>query len=80
MTEKIHIGKLIRQKMKEDGRTTKWLAEQIGCHSSIISRIYEQRYPATERLIKICIHLKINLFIHYFDYVNERIQEVNNTI
>ena len=79
MKEKIHIGKLIRQKMEKDGRTTKWLAKQIGCHPSLVSRIYGQQYPETGRLIKICIHLKINLFIHYFDYVNKRLQEESNT-
>ena len=80
MAIKIHIGQLIQQKMKEDGRTTKWLAKQIGCDPSIISRMYRQKHPAKERLTLVCIHLKINLFIHYVDYVNERILKADNTI
>ena len=72
---KIHIGKLIEKKMKEDGRKASWLAEKIPCNRNNIYQIYKQAHIHPLLLINICICLKINLFAVYFDYVNEQIQK-----
>jgi len=75
MNEKIHIGKMIQNKMDEDGRKASWLAEKLYCNRNNIYRIYQQEHINPEQLIQISIHLKINLFSYYFEYVNEEIQK-----
>jgi ribosome-binding protein aMBF1 (putative translation factor) len=76
----LHIGKLIKSKMKEEGRVAKWLADKIGCEVSVIYRIYKRQLPDTERLFKICTVLKINVYPLYVDHVNELIQKGNNQV
>ena len=75
MEEKIHIGKLIQSKMEEEGRKARWLANKIHCDESNIYRIYQRPFINIEQLIQICIHLEINLFVHYSDYVYDQIQK-----
>jgi hypothetical protein len=78
---KVHIGKQIRQKMDEDGRKANWLAKQIGCDESVVTRmIYQKQHPASERVIKISILLKTDFFAHYSEYINEEIQKENPKI
>jgi len=74
MSKKIHIGRLIRQKMREEGRKTHWLAEKIGCDVSNIYRIYGQQFPNSIRVIQICIILEFDVFPHYSEYVRQQIQ------
>jgi len=74
MKESIHTGKLIKQKMEEEGRKAEWLAKKIPCHKTHIYRIYAQEYVHPELLIRISIFLKHNFFTHHFNYVNEQIQ------
>jgi len=73
MSEAIHIGKLIQQKMEDDGRKVSWLAQKIGCNRNNIYQIYQRQSIDTKTLIKICISLEINLFSNYFEYINEQI-------
>jgi len=65
MNDKIHIGKLIKQKMKKDGRTDTWLAERLGCVKSNISDIYDRQSIDTDLLSRICIHLEVDYHILY---------------
>ena len=69
----MHIGQLIKSKMKEEGRKAKWLADRMHCDTSIIYRVYGQRFPETDWLLKICIHLKMNFFACYSEYVCRKI-------
>jgi len=78
MDNKIHIGKLIQKKMDEDGRRAKWLADKLPCHVSNIYRIYEQQFPATEHVNKICAILDIDLYPYYSEHLRELIQRKND--
>ena len=71
----MHTGKLIQNKMEEEGRKADWLAKKINCHRNNIYRIYQQEHIHPELLVRISILLKFNFFTHYFDYINEQIQQ-----
>jgi len=73
MNKEVHTGKLIQQKMEEEGRKAEWLAKKIPCHKNHIYRIYEQDHLHPALLLKISVILKYNFFSHYFNYVNEQI-------
>ena len=60
--EEIHFGKLIKKKMKKDGRKVTRLAEILNCHPKAIYDIYKRPDINTAKLIKICIYLNHNLF------------------
>jgi len=69
-----HIGDRIRNKMKEDGRIEKWLADKIHCAPSKITRICQTKSIDTNILADICIHLEYNFFEDYVKYVNNQLQ------
>ena len=61
----IHIGKLIRQKLKEQGRTVTWFAAQIPCTRKHAYRIFDNPNINTELLIRINAILDYNFFEYY---------------
>ena len=66
----IHIGELIRQAMKAQGRKNYWLAEQIYVQPSAISKIYKRKSIDTEQLRLISQALGVDLFQHYSSNFN----------
>ena len=78
MNETLHIGKLIQQKMDEDGRKVTWLAKKIPCHRNNIYQIYQQEHIHPALLSRISTILKFNFFSYYYDDINERILKENN--
>ena len=58
----IHIGKLIKAKMKEQGRTNVWLARQLPCSPNHIYKIYNSPSINTEMLVRISNLLGYNFF------------------
>lgn len=65
--KKIHIGKLIRMKMKEQGRTNVWLAQQLPCSPNHIYKIYNSPSINTEMLIRISKILDYNFFEDFIE-------------
>ena len=61
----IHIGKLIRKKLREQGRTVTWFAAQIPCTRKHAYRIFNNPNINTELLIRISAILDYNFFEYY---------------
>ena len=64
----IHIGSLIRKKLKEDGRAASWLAKKINCERSNIYKIFNKSSIDTSLLQKIGTVLETNFFSYYSEY------------
>lgn len=60
--ENIHIGKIIKAKLKEQGRTTVWLASQIPCTPNHLYKVYANSHINTDLLIRISNILGYNFF------------------
>lgn len=60
--KEIHIGNLIKRKMKEQGRTNVWLAQQIPCSPNHIYKIYNSPSINTNLLIRISQIIGYNFF------------------
>ena len=58
----IHIGEHIKGKLKEQGRTTVWLASQIPCTPNHLYKVYAQRSINTDLLKRISKILNYNFF------------------
>jgi predicted transcriptional regulator len=58
----IHIGDIIRQQLKEEGRTLVWLSKQINCDSSNLCKLLNQKSFYTDQLYRISKALKTDYF------------------
>ena len=66
--DEFRIGSLIKNKLDEDGRSVKWLAQMIHCKRSNVYDILNNRASIdTARLLKICLVLKMNFFEYFSD-------------
>ncbi len=61
----IHIGNIIREELRRQGRTNDWLAEQIGTSPRNMWRVYSKPSIDTQILLNISKALGINLFKYY---------------
>jgi plasmid maintenance system antidote protein VapI len=60
--KKIHIGEIICQKLKAEGRTKKWLAEQVHCNQSNFCKLLQKPTMDTDLLMRISFALQDNFF------------------
>ena len=61
-TSKIHIGQLIQQKLKEQGRTVTWFARQLNYDRSNAYKIFSKPHIDTDLLLSISKILNYNFF------------------
>jgi hypothetical protein len=69
--KKIHIGEIICQKLNAEGRTKKWLAEQVHCNQSNFCKLLQKPSMDTELLLKISFVLKDDFFSCFSNYYND---------
>ena len=62
MRNEIHIGMIIREKMKEEGRSVNWLSKKLNCNRSNIYKIYEKSNMDITLLLHISRALNYNFF------------------
>ena len=65
MNEKIHIGELIRHKLKENQRSITWLANKIGYARSTLCKALKNNHIHSELLLRISHALEHDFFAHY---------------
>ena len=65
MSEQEKIGELIRSTLKEQGRSVRWLAQQIGCTRVNVHDIFNRSYIEVVRLLTISLALKTNFFLYF---------------
>lgn len=68
MKQSLHIGHCIKARLEKDGRTTVWLAQQLGCHRTNLYKIYEKQTIDTGILLRISKILGYNFFKLYDRY------------
>jgi plasmid maintenance system antidote protein VapI len=68
MEEDVHIGELIKKKLKESGHSVTWLAKKIPCHRTNIYKIFAKKHIHHLLLARINKFLDYNFFSHYPEY------------
>lgn len=58
----IHIGRRIKAKLREQGRTSVWLATQIPCSPNHLYKVYDKSSINTDLLKRISLILDYNFF------------------
>jgi len=69
--DEIHIGRLIQEKMKEEGRSVNWLAKKLCCNRANIYKIYDKSNIDMIRLIQISRALNFNFLSEISVIVNK---------
>lgn len=64
-TESVHIGALIKAKMKEEGLSAAWLARHLACDRTNIYKLFNRKSLDTDTLMKISLALHFNFFSLY---------------
>ena len=70
MTEKIHIGELIRKEIHKEGRTIKWFAVKLDCERINIYKLLKRPSLNTDLLLRISIILKYDFFDYYSKHLH----------
>ena len=65
MAEPIHIGHIIREELRQQGRTVTWLAQQLNIHRRACYRIFDNYSIDTQLLFRISQLLGRNFFAEY---------------
>lgn len=61
----VHIGQLIRQELKEQGRSVTWLAKNLNCSRSNVYIIFDKPTLDTSVLMQISKLLDVDFFRYY---------------
>ncbi len=67
MQEAPHIGHLIKEELARQGRSVRWLAEQIGCSRQNMHYLLGRSFIYTDLLLKISDVLDCDFFKHFTD-------------
>lgn len=59
------IGELIKEELKRQGKTSVWLAKELGCHRTNIYKVYGRASIDTSMLFHISKLLKTDFFKLY---------------
>ncbi len=73
MDEELHIGHVIKNELKNQGRTITWLSKQLGYTRQNLYKIFERKWIYTDLLYKISQIMHYDFFQHYskklYDYM-----------
>jgi len=64
-----HIGKLIKEELKRQGRTTTWLASQLNYSRQHMYYLLAHDFIYTDLLLRICKILNFDFFECYSKYL-----------
>ena len=68
----MHLGNMIREEMKRQGRTTVWLARELSCDRTNIYRIYEK--PSID--ISLLMRISHILHVNYFEILSKEYDKI----
>lgn len=77
--DEIHIGNLIKNKLKEDGRSVSWLAKKIHCKRDNIYKIFDKPSIDTAQLLRISLVIKTNFAAYLSEFYQNIVDKTNYT-
>jgi plasmid maintenance system antidote protein VapI len=66
----LHIGYIIRDELRRQGRTNQWLADQMSIDRSTLQRLFNKSSIDTQQLFRISKILGKDLFRYYSDMLS----------
>ena len=71
----VNIGQLIKQRLKERGRTVVWFAKQLSCSRTNVYKIFEKTSLDTADLLRISLILDYDFFAEYSRLYEEKVKK-----
>ncbi|MBQ9237647.1 MAG: XRE family transcriptional regulator [Prevotella sp.] len=71
----MHIGNILRDKLKQDGKSVVWLARELGCHRTNIYNLFDKYSIDTQLLERISIIMRYNFFDLYRQEAEEKMND-----
>lgn len=69
MDNEPHIGHIIKQELRRQGRTITWLASQLGYSRQNMYKLFERKWIYTDLLLKISDIMGYDFFKCYSEYI-----------
>lgn len=66
------IGAVIREKLRERGKSVVWLARQLSCSRTNVYKIFDKHSVDTQELLRISVILNYDFFQHYSEEYKKR--------
>ncbi len=63
--EELHIGKLICEELRRQGKTNRWLADGINVNMRTVNKIFLKRVIDTQQLMQISRLLGVDFFQYF---------------
>ena len=76
----MHIGNLIRLKVKEQKKTSVWLAQSLSCSRTNVFKLYDKKSVDTDGLIRISKILVFDFFSLYSTEVKKGIVQLDKHV
>lgn len=70
-TQRIHIGQIIEQEIRRQGRSIPWVAQQLNCERTNVYSIFRRESVDTTLLLQISVILQHDFFHYYVTKYNE---------
>jgi lambda repressor-like predicted transcriptional regulator len=74
----IHVGEMIRQELKRQGRSITWLAQNVNCSRENLYKIFRRPWIYTDLLMQISEALNYNFFKVCSDLVDAKIRDAKH--
>lgn len=68
----VAIGEIIKQELKNQGKTSVWLAEELGCHLTNVYKIYNRNTIDSGMLFHISKLLKVDFFKYFSEALKKK--------
>lgn len=75
----IHIGKRIKQKLAEQGRTSSWLAQQLSYNRTTMYKIYDKASLDTQMLLRISRIMEYDFFQEFSQEFDSQVSSESKT-
>lgn len=69
MKNNVHIGLVILEELRRQGKTNRWLAERINVHPRTVNKIFHKNVIDTQQLLLISHVLHVDFFKFYSDFL-----------
>lgn len=69
----MHIGRLIKEQMEAQGKTTSWLARELSYCRTNVYKIYDKKSIDTDLLLHISSLLKYDFFELYSEKIRRSV-------
>jgi len=72
-TYPMHIGNILKEQLKKDGKSVVWLARELGCHRTNVYNLFEKYSIDTQLLSRISLIMNFNFFDLYKQETDEKL-------